>query len=368
MAKGVYVGISNAAKKVKKIYVGVGGVAKKVKKAYVGVGGVAKPFYSSDIILQSTPIDAPYTKCHDEGCSLNKNYGMFGFAKHEYNLSAYNSSLTLSKATIPSGQGRENFATTWFSNYSLFAGGYGDNGLSTQVDVFNYSLTRSSGTALSVGRTIICGAKNSSYGIISGCNTTKAVDAYNSSLTKTVPAEMMRAKYGLHGAYFYYALIAGGDLGSSTKYADIEAYNDSLTKTTSATLSEAKNVYGSGIGDYALFCGGSCSGSKASSVVEAFDRYLVRTIISPLHEARLSKVITFKDGNHLIVLPQSNNTTANALYDVYDKTLTRSVPNLTNQGQYKSNSATYVGDYILNWSYTYGSGATYYPIAISKTE
>ena len=36
MAKGIYIGASNTAKKVKKEYVGVGGVAKKVKKVYIG--------------------------------------------------------------------------------------------------------------------------------------------------------------------------------------------------------------------------------------------------------------------------------------------------------------------------------------------
>ncbi len=47
MAKGVYIGESGIAQKVKSIYIGVGGVARSVKKAYVGVGGVARLCYTT---------------------------------------------------------------------------------------------------------------------------------------------------------------------------------------------------------------------------------------------------------------------------------------------------------------------------------
>lgn len=48
MAKGIYVGVGNVAKKVKSAYIGVDGVARKIKKAYIGVGGVARLIYSSE--------------------------------------------------------------------------------------------------------------------------------------------------------------------------------------------------------------------------------------------------------------------------------------------------------------------------------
>ena len=47
MAKGMYVGANNIAKKVNKIYVGVNGVAQQVKKIYVGVNGTAQLSYTS---------------------------------------------------------------------------------------------------------------------------------------------------------------------------------------------------------------------------------------------------------------------------------------------------------------------------------
>lgn len=44
MAKAMYVGVDNKARKVKKMYVGVDGVAREAKKGYVGVSNVARPF------------------------------------------------------------------------------------------------------------------------------------------------------------------------------------------------------------------------------------------------------------------------------------------------------------------------------------
>ena len=47
MAKSVYIGVNDAARKVNKIYVGVDGVARKVKKGYIGVNGVARLFFGA---------------------------------------------------------------------------------------------------------------------------------------------------------------------------------------------------------------------------------------------------------------------------------------------------------------------------------
>lgn len=47
MAKKLYIGVGNKAKKVKQLYIGVNGKARKVKKAYIGVNGKAKLFYEA---------------------------------------------------------------------------------------------------------------------------------------------------------------------------------------------------------------------------------------------------------------------------------------------------------------------------------
>lgn len=46
MAKAMYIGVDNKARKVKKAYIGVDGKARKVKKIYVGVNGVARLCWS----------------------------------------------------------------------------------------------------------------------------------------------------------------------------------------------------------------------------------------------------------------------------------------------------------------------------------
>lgn len=52
MAKGIYIGADNAARKVKKGYIGVDNTARKIKKGYIGINGKACLFYQS-VILQN---------------------------------------------------------------------------------------------------------------------------------------------------------------------------------------------------------------------------------------------------------------------------------------------------------------------------
>ena len=61
MAKAIYTGIGDKARKVKNLYIGVDGKARKVKKAYIGVNGVAKLFYSSGWVLGSEALSGTST-------------------------------------------------------------------------------------------------------------------------------------------------------------------------------------------------------------------------------------------------------------------------------------------------------------------
>lgn len=45
MAKELYIGVDNKARKVKKIYIGVNNIAREVKAAYVGVDNLARLCY-----------------------------------------------------------------------------------------------------------------------------------------------------------------------------------------------------------------------------------------------------------------------------------------------------------------------------------
>lgn len=61
MAKALYTGVGDKAKKVKAIYVGVDGKARKVKKAYIGVGGKARLFYSGEWVLGAEVVSSTST-------------------------------------------------------------------------------------------------------------------------------------------------------------------------------------------------------------------------------------------------------------------------------------------------------------------
>lgn len=56
MAKGLFIGNGNVAKKTKRVYIGVDGKAREVIKGYIGVNGVAKRFYVSRNWLEKIKI------------------------------------------------------------------------------------------------------------------------------------------------------------------------------------------------------------------------------------------------------------------------------------------------------------------------
>lgn len=114
MAKRIYVGVANKARKVAKAYVGVNGVARKIKKAYIGIGGVARPCFSSGFLEyygQITPLSMPRALCA-VGSVLDNTYwykssraiiaGGRDAAVSRKNIDAYDISLTRTTGTLSS--------------------------------------------------------------------------------------------------------------------------------------------------------------------------------------------------------------------------------------------------------------------------
>lgn len=58
MAKNIYVGVNNIARKSNKIYTGVNNVSRKVTEGYIGIGGLARQFYPSGIALSTLALGA----------------------------------------------------------------------------------------------------------------------------------------------------------------------------------------------------------------------------------------------------------------------------------------------------------------------
>lgn len=234
MAKAVYVGVGSKARKMKKAYIGIGGKARKVKKMYIGVGGKARLCYSAEL----------------------EKVGMAtALSTTRYDMRA---------ATV--------------GKYALFAGGYISKSsfgysVSSSVDAYNTSLTKSTPTELSCKRCGHAAASVGGYALFAGGassynllgfyeNLVSAVDAYDASLTKTSAAILSTARTGLAATTVGdYAIFSGGGVAD---FCDA-----SLTRSSIGTSMTGYDMGAATIGDYALFAGGH-SGNTIYDSVEVY--------------------------------------------------------------------------------------------------
>ena len=313
MAKAVYVGVGSKARKMKKAYIGIGGKARKVKKMYIGVGGKARLCYSAEL----------------------EKVGM---------------ATALSTA-------RYDMRAATVGKYALFAGGYISKSsfgysVSSSVDAYNTSLTKSTPTELSckrcghaaasVGGYALFAGGASSYNFLGYGNILSSVDAYDASLTRSA-AHIIGATVAIGGAAVgNYALFAGGTvdgiLTKDTVTSDVLAYDSSLTFTTAPLLSVARaNVKGASVGNYALFASGRANGF--CTTVDAYNASLTRTTVTALSsEENRSAAATV--GNHAIFV----GSTASA--DIYDASLTKTSAAILSTAR-TGLAATTVGDYAI---------------------
>ena len=225
---------------------------------------------------------------------------------------------------------RHSLAATSIGDYALFGGGSG--GSSKAVDAYNKSLTRSTLEALSAGRMSLAATSIGDYALFGGGHNyvettdggyTKAfstVDAYNKSLTRSTPTALRFKGESLAATSIGdYALFGGGHIYAHGEYGSyetstVDAYNKSLTRSTLEDLSVARrNLDATSIGDYALFGGGY-------NLVETTD-------------GRIDKPLS--------------------TVDAYDKSLTRSTPTALSVAR-TNLAATSIGDYAL-----FGGGHNY---------
>lgn len=65
MAKGMYIGIDNIARKIKEQYIGVNNVARKVTKGYIGVNNVARLCFAAGCSHENTGKNDGWTGWHE---------------------------------------------------------------------------------------------------------------------------------------------------------------------------------------------------------------------------------------------------------------------------------------------------------------
>lgn len=203
------------------------------------------------------------------------NYALFGGGESVSSpyvsdvVNAYDTSLT---RTTPTGlsQRRRNLAATTVGNYALFGGGY-ESSASSVVDAYNTSLTRTTPTVLSQGRFRLAATTVGDYALFGGGyggGYSNVVDAYSTLLTRTTPTELSEEKAQLAattvspagGQQSGYALFGGGYFVEGSRIirrGKVDAYNTSLVKSIAPDLSQAReDLAATTVGDYALFGGG----------------------------------------------------------------------------------------------------------------
>lgn len=275
-------------------------------------------------------------------------------------------------AITPLSEARFGLAAASIGGYAIFGGGhkyYGSysNGPINIVDAYNASLTRSIPTAFSVERSYLAATTIGNYALFGGgdgedVNYPAVMEAYNASLTRNNSASLSVGRDILEATTVGGYAIFGGGFGDGGYSAAVDAFNASLTRTTISNLSETKyGIMATTVGNYALFAGGGTSYSTTASV-DAYDTSLTRTKPTSLSVSRRSggaaaveKYALFAGG-----YTGSNST---AVVEAYDTSLTRTT--ITSLSEARSpETTTTLGNYAL-----FGTGNTIdaYDKALTRT-
>ncbi len=127
---------------------------------------------------------------------------------------------------------RDHLAATTVGNYALFAGGWtGSSSRSATVDAYDTSLTHSIPTSLSTVRGGLAATTVGNYAIFGEGYYDSTADAYDLSLTHSNPSSFPSIYwYQAATTVGNYALFAGGYNSGSSTYL-VRAYDSSLTVT-----------------------------------------------------------------------------------------------------------------------------------------
>lgn len=368
MAKAVYYGIGDVARKVKKMYYGVNGVARKVKKGYIGVNGVARLFFSGEgklslygMVGSTTGSRGQYPAATTLGNHVLATGGNTGSNNKG---DAIDTSLTIT-ALPTMAYGRTRHAGATAGNYALFACGWagdedsdGDQVYTNTVDVYDSSLTRLSpitggdfvrslGGASAGTNAVFAG------GYRSGSSTMQARDsawAISSTLTRTTLTKFSIGKREMGSATFRnYAVFGPG----SSRYGlttSVDIYDDSLTKLSTVP-------YASGVGSscgaavaggnaYVIFGGGDLDVYDGTNTAVAFDASFTKITISTLSFSHYDVPAT--SAGDFAIFSIGLQTTA------YDANLTKSQPERYTSRNNTRTWAKPLGDYAL-----FGGGTDY---------
>jgi hypothetical protein len=168
----------------------------------------------------------------------NNNYALFGggYASSGYStvVDAYNSSLT--RTTAPAlSRNRGSLGAASVGGYALFCGGdTGYAGRYANVDAYDGSLTRTIAPELSIAKTRMGSTSIGGYALFGGGATMEGyyyykrsdvVDVYDTSLTRTSGHLLKTARYNLAATSIgKYALFGGGSIEDWSESSTVDVY------------------------------------------------------------------------------------------------------------------------------------------------
>lgn len=297
MAKKGYIGINNVARKIKKSYIGIDNIARKIKKAYIGIGGVARPCLGAGEVEYYGQI-TPLSVNRDEVVAQTiGGYALFAggyynayddyqeenWAYPQASVDTYNTSLTRGSAPALN-TATYGMTTTIVGDYSLFLGGYTQNGDNEHGYVYN------------------------------------RIETYNSSLTHGQPGGT-DCYYVTCATTGNYAVFVGGT-SDPQGYAysnKVQSMSTSLTMTTSSSQLDyqLRDMAGGQVNGTAVFAGGMVyNAMTGSSYTCCFNNNLTKTVLSGTKATHSLSTL-----NHVIFC--YNNTNDENILCAFDKSLTK---------------------------------------------
>ena len=323
------------------------GVEKYIKAIYVGVAGKAKSIYKRKyrFSLRTDSLGSGVVLTNGSRAFASGSTGNYVIAAggmgsstriRYYDVDAFDSSFT--KRTLNSlSVGTSSNEGISFNSSVIVAGGYASNGYTSNVDVYNSTLTHITSVGkLSQARSMPCGGTNSKYAFVaggqSGTNTKSSyVDVYNTELTRSIASTLSVARSSLASATIGdKTIFAGGYAQSSPYYSNaIDAYDSSLSKLVISTLPTARDAL-AGVANkkYAIFAGGELTSSSSTTVLETYDSNLTRGVWS----AKLTFPTGFLSaenvkGNVLFIGGrQSSSSTYLSNVDIFDEDMVKLDP------------------------------------------
>lgn len=341
MAKRIYVGVGNTARRVKKAYVGINGIARRIKKAYIGVGGVARPCFSTELEYWGETPQPLISGADNLAAAKVGDYAVFGGGTNTVNnTSLYLSAVTAyNKALVRSlpdelSVARTRLAAASVGGYAIFAGGMyrsqnGKQKNSSVAEAYDTSLTRKIIDSLDRTTYDLIGTQNTNYAmfIMGDERYSTSYDAYDASLTHVVFKTVVPTVYdciadAAAAGVGNYVLFGGGYRVSQNKViGDMFSVNLSLTTQNATALSESRRgLEGAGNKKYAIFAGGRDKVSDLRTV-DAYNESLTRTSATELSESYSSLGVGV-GGYALFVTTISGYGQQVGNVDTYDEALT----------------------------------------------